>query len=210
MNNRFLSLLLTVVSFSESCCWGFTASNLSHDKKHPNVVSQKQEQSPKSTLSTTQLNVGNLFGGIFASNKEETEEGPKTIIDIPVTSLKVGPLKFYLQIFLVGEQNKPLPNSWVLNQNDDRGTLDYYFTDGTGMISIDCTEYQLKILRYGQKPSLQYVLQESVLLHSLLDELTTITFADDIEAEKRLLQLLDNTAFDKARGTLPARKADDG
>jgi hypothetical protein len=182
-------------------------------------VSQKQEQSPwltrttktpKSTSSTTQLNVGNLFGGIFASNKEETEEGPKTIIDIPVTSLKVGPLKFYLQIFLVGEQNKPLPNSWILNQNDDRGTLDYYFTDGTGMISIDCTENHLKLRRYGQKPSLQYVLQESVLLHSLLDELTTITFAEDIETDKRLLQLVDNTAFDKARETLPARKADDG
>ena len=149
-----------------------------------------------------------MFGGIFGGSNQEDANGPKTIIDIPVSSLKIGPLKFYLQIFLVGEQNKPIPNAWVLNQNDDRGTLDYYYTDGSAMISIDCKEYSLKILRYGQKPSLQYMLQESVLLHSLLDELTTIAFAEDIESDKRLIQLVDDTAFDKARETLPAKKAE--
>lgn len=157
--------------------------------------------------------IGNLFGGLFGQDTDggsNNDQPTTTILDIPASTVKIGPLKFYLQIFLVGEQNKPVTGSWVLNQNDDRGTLDMYYTDGTAMFSIDLKEYGIKILRYGQKPSLQYMLQESVLLHGLLDELEQLAFGveeDEIAEENRLLQFAegDKEALETARETLPAR-----
>lgn len=170
---------------------------------------QQQQQPPPSsaTSASTQLGVGNLFGGIFAP--EDKQNGPKTVIDIPCNNIKVGPLNFFLQIFLVGEQNNPSPSAWVLNQNDERQTLDMYYTDGTGMFSIDLKEYGMKVLRYGQAPSLQYQLQESVLLHSLLDEVEGIAFAEDIAEDKRLIQFKESDGLEKAREILPARKAEE-
>ncbi|KAG7340409.1 hypothetical protein IV203_023952 [Nitzschia inconspicua] len=161
----------------------------------------------RTTTTTTTLDLigKNLFGGIFAP-QGESSDGPKVILEIPTTNIKIGPLKFFLQIFLVGEQNNPLPNSWVLNQNDETQTLDMYHTDGTGMFSIDIKEYGMTVKRHGQAPSLQYQLQESVMLHALLDEVEGIAFAEDIDVEKRLLQLKEDNALQLARETLPARK----
>jgi len=46
-----------------------------------------------------------------------------------------------------------------------------------------------------------------VLLHGVLDELNTVAFGvDDIDADKRLLRLSDDTALGKARDKLPARQ----
>lgn len=161
--------------------------------------------------SSSALQIGNLFGGLFGQDRgggdsDGGSAGAK-VLDIPANTVKIGPLKFYLQIFLVGEQNKPVKGAWTLNQNDDRGTLDMYYGDGTGMFSIDLKEYGIAVQRYGQRPSLQYVLQESVLLHAMLDELNQIAFeVDDIDQDKRLLQFADPKALSKVRESLPARK----
>lgn len=126
---------------------------------------------------------------------------------IPAKEVKIGALRFLLQIYLVGEQNKPTQNSWLTKQGDE-GDLQVYFSDGTGMVSLDLQENSITAVRYGQKPSLQYQLQESVLLHGVLDELNNVVFdVDDIEEDKRLLRLADNDAIYKARQQLPARKA---
>ena len=146
--------------------------------------------------------------------------GSVVVVDIPAKSVKVGPTKFYLQIYLVGEQNTPTQGSWFLKPNDETGSLDMYFGDGTAMLSIDVQgDYGIRISRQGSRPSLQYMLQESVLLHGILDELEVLAFGtgdDDgdgggkeIKAEDRLLQLdSENQAdvFSKARNALPARK----
>ena len=130
-----------------------------------------------------------------------------TVLDIRAKDIKVGALRFFLQIYLVGECNKPEKGSWICRQNESGG-IDMYYKDATGMCSIDMTEYAIKIQRHGSRPSLQYQLQESILLHGLLDELNTLAFeVDDIEVEKRLLQLYDNDALEVARETLPAKKA---
>jgi hypothetical protein len=186
------------------------------------------------SLSTTHLCASsgrNIFGGFFGrgvgSPNPKDDSGSKTDIDaiaifhLPATSLKVGPLKFYLQIFLVGEQNNPVQGSWVMNPNDKTGSLDMYYTDGTGMVSIVLMDDNndnnndndvlsaIQVMRYGQRPSLPYRLQESVLLHSLLDELEAIAFAGDIDPEKRLVQFANGKGdISKARETLPARKED--
>lgn len=154
-----------------------------------------------------------MIGGLFGLNKAEASRGekkgngPKAVIDIPASTVKMGPLNFFLQIYLVGEQNNPVKGSWVFNNNDENGSLDMYYQDGTGMFSVSLAEDRVVINRYGQKPSLQYMLQESVMLHGILDELTEIAFGvEDIEPGKRLLQLVSSEDISKARETLPARK----
>ena len=129
------------------------------------------------------------------------------MIDIPAKGVKIGALRFLMQIHLVGIQNEPEPNSWLTKQGND-GELEIYYKDGTGMLSLEFQEYSIKALRYGEKPSLQYMLQESVLVHTILDELNNVAFGveDEIEEEKRLLRLKDSDALDKAREKLPARK----
>jgi hypothetical protein len=154
------------------------------------------------TNTGTALKVGNIFGGLFG----QQEQGPKEVINLPASAVKIGALKFFLQIYLVGEQNKPVKGSWVLSNNDS-GTLDMYYQDGSGMFSIGCEDYGIKVTRFGGKPSLQYMLQESVMLHGVLDELNSIAFeTDDIEQEKRLLQFSDPETISKAREALPAKR----
>ena len=151
---------------------------------------------------------GGLFGGLFGGGGQELQDGPKTIIDLPANTVKVGALRFFLQIYLVGEQNKPTQGSWVLNTNSENAnSLEMYYKDGTGMFSVDLTETNVSIRRHGQRPSLEYMLQESVMLHGVLDELNTIAFeTDDIDADKRLLQFPSDDAINEARDKLPARK----
>jgi hypothetical protein len=127
-----------------------------------------------------------------------------TIFSIPTRTVKIGALRFFLQIYLVGEQNKPSPKAWSIQQEEDN--LQVYYSDGTGMIEIRLSEYSIEARRHGNRPSLAFRLQESVLLHGLLDEIQNLALdVDDIAVEKRLVQLADDGAIDKARSELPAR-----
>jgi hypothetical protein len=156
----------------------------------------------------TSLNEGlldDLLSGAFGKAAPKNN-GPQTIMEIPASQLKIGALRFLLQIYLVGEQNKPTPKSWFTKQGDALGDLQVYYQDGTGMLSIELEVSNIRFVRHGEKPSLQYRLQESVLLHGVLDELANVALeTTDIEVEKRLLCLADAGAIDKARRTLPAR-----
>eukprot|EP00529_Nitzschia_sp_RCC80_P028483 CAMPEP_0113473246 /NCGR_PEP_ID=MMETSP0014_2-20120614/17943_1 /TAXON_ID=2857 /ORGANISM="Nitzschia sp." /LENGTH=272 /DNA_ID=CAMNT_0000366003 /DNA_START=71 /DNA_END=889 /DNA_ORIENTATION=- /assembly_acc=CAM_ASM_000159 len=196
-----------------------------HRGKPPSSVSRYSSSATPTQLSM----IGDLLNGIMGNNNNDGDKsggnsesgggGSVSIVDIPAKAVKVGPTKFYLQIYLVGEQNTPTQGSWFLKPNDESGSLDMYFGDGTAMLSIDVqADYGIKISRQGSRPSLQYMLQESVLLHGILDELEVLAFGtgdDDgkeIKAEDRLLQLDgENQAdvFSKARETLPARKEEE-
>ena len=112
-------------------------------------------------------------------------------------------LRFTLGLHLVAQQDN---GTWKANQANDN-TLDMYFKDNSAMFSIVIGNDAITVERYG-KPSLAYVLQESVLLHSVLDELHTLGFEGDIETQNRLLRLEEpGDAIEKAREKLPARKA---
>ena len=178
---------------------------------------QQQQLQPIQLSRLYSSNIGGgLFGGLFGRNQSPSPPTTTTnsvvdtvtpVLEMATSKVKVAPLKFFLQIYLVAEQNKPLvKGSWVLSNNEERGTLDMYFQDGTGMFSMDLQDAAIRINRYGSRPSLQYMLQESVMIHGILDELNSIAFeVTDIEPEKRLIQFLDDEAIVKARSTLPAR-----
>ena len=147
----------------------------------------------------------NLFGG---GNKQDDS----VVLELSASDLKPGPLRFLLNIYLVGEQNKPAPNSWLTRQGQD-DNLQIYYSDGSGMLSLDFDQpNKLRAVRYGEKPSLQYQLQESVLLHGILDELELVAFGSDdeeeeIDASKRLIQFANDKAIEEVRAKLPARQA---
>ena len=177
---------------------------------HP---SSRPTTTTKRPSSSASLQIGNLFGGAFGGGSEKKNNGgggggtsTNTIIDMPGTA-KPGALKFFMQIYLVGQQNVPTPNSWAINNNDENESIDIYYKDGTGMFSLGIKDTGIKIDRYGSRPSLEYMFQESVMLHGILDELTQVAEVEDIEPEKRLIIFQDSDAISKARENLPARKA---
>lgn len=101
-----------------------------------------------------------------------------------------------------------------MNANEEvEEYLEVYYSDGTGVISVQFDgSYGIRIQRKGKRPSLQYMLQESVLLHSVLDELEAIAFGEgdgDVKDDERLLQFADGDedVLSRARAKLPARSA---
>ncbi len=175
----------------------------------------------RAKATTTQLH--NLFGNLFGQQEsspnpqraESNNDNPLVdVIEIPTKVIKTKPLKFFLQIFFVGIQNTPFKGAWLLNANEEvEEYLEVYFSDGTGMLSVQFDEsFGLRIQRKGKRPSLQYMLQESVLLHAVLDELEAIAFGEgdgDVKDEERLLQFTEENQgiLARARAKLPARAA---
>ena len=159
-------------------------------------------------------------GGLFGLEKDENSVGeppsesqetdslsippPTRVIEIPVSYIKRGGLRFALGLHLIGlEQEK---GTWRPNQASDN-ELDMYFKDNSAMFKVVFDDDTIHVDRYGT-PSLLYLLQESVVLHSVLDELNTLCFDGEIADENRLLQLVEpGDAIENARAKLPARKA---
>lgn len=157
-----------------------------------------------SEMSTTNLGA-NFLSELFGGKEEKDPNVPTVVFEIATKDTRIGALQFLIQIHMVSQGNLPEKGTWLPKQNEDGG-LDLYFKDGSGMCTIVITEYAVKAERYGSNPSLQYMLQESILLHSVLDELEKTAFdVEDIEEEKRLLQLIEKDGIEKARQTLPAR-----
>jgi len=76
------------------------------------------------------------------------------------------------------------------------------------MCTIAVTEDSITAARYGTSISLDYLLQETILLHSALDEITKAIFdVDDTvtEADRLIILVEDDNAIDRARKRLPAR-----
>ena len=119
-----------------------------------------------------------------------------------VTNIKIGGLRFALGLQLVGMQDNGM---WKPNETSS-SQLDVFFKDGSAMFSIKLIDNAIRIEREGT-PSLAYVLQESLILHKVLDELNTLATDDQIEQQNRLLQLASESAIEDAREKLPARQA---
>ena len=164
-----------------------------------------------STSKLTSLHMQNLFGGLFGnggSGSAASSNGIETLFTLPTTRLKKGPLQFFLKIFLVAAQNEPTPGSWAIGGAESNlDSINAYYKDGTGMVSVVLNDDNIAIQRHGKSPSLQFVLQESLLLHGLLDELQSLAENEEVEEGKRLVQWANGKqTIDDARSKLPARK----
>mmetsp|Transcript_6510 Transcript_6510/g.14254 ORF Transcript_6510/g.14254 Transcript_6510/m.14254 type:complete len:234 (+) Transcript_6510:158-859(+) len=130
--------------------------------------------------------------------------GNARILSIPVESLKVGGLRLYISLYLMGQQNSPEKGSWRAHQSGDSG-IDVYYRDQTGALLIELCEDTNRILvdRLGNQPSNAYIMQESVIIQGLLDELDVISQDEDIPLNDRLLVLKEpGDAIDVARESL--------
>lgn len=151
--------------------------------------------------------INNLFGNKKQQNSNDPNI-PKRVFDIPVSSLKLGGTRFALSLFLIGQQATPVKGSWKVHPISDQ-VVDMYYVDDSAKFSMTLDETCISVDRYGS-PSLQYLLQESVVLHRLLDEINAIaTEGENVAAEKRLIVFLnEKTAISDARSKLPAKPAE--
>lgn len=213
------TLLLCLPAYSEAFQ---VPSNTRHTTASSSRISPSASTTQITRTQKTQLH--NLFGNLFG--QESKPEGGDVgnpgaannpvvdVIDIPAKVIKVKPLKFFLQLLFVGIQNTPFKGAWLMNANEEvTEYLEVYYADGTGMLSVQFDDsYGIRIQRKGNRPSLQYMLQESVLLHSVLDELEAIAFGEgdgDVKEDERLLQFAEGyeDILSRARAKLPARAA---
>lgn len=173
--------------------------------------------SRKLTDTSSPLWGGSGGGGLFGFEKSKEVESPTEslppptdvsvpttrVLEVPVSSIKRGGLRFALGLHLIGLEEK---GTWRPNQSSEN-VLDMYFKDNSAMFKLIFDDDAIRVDRIG-RPSLVYLLQESMVLHSVMDELTTLCFNNEISPENRLLQLKGSgDAIEKARSILPARKA---
>lgn len=170
-----------------------------------------------STKITSHPNTSLWGGGLFGlhNNNEPSSKilqhkdilfvtPPTRVLEIPVSSIKIGGLRFALGLHLIGmEQEK---GTWRPNQASEN-VLVMEFKDNSAMFQITFDDDAVRVDRYGT-PSLQYLLQESLILHGVLDELNTLCFDGEIMSGNRLIQLKEpGDAIEIARAKLPAKKA---
>mmetsp|Transcript_46967 Transcript_46967/g.69861 ORF Transcript_46967/g.69861 Transcript_46967/m.69861 type:complete len:210 (-) Transcript_46967:80-709(-) len=131
------------------------------------------------------------------------------IFNIPVSNVKFGAVKFWFKLYLAAQVNTPAKGSWRVSQRPDEELL-MIFHDGTGMLQVVVDEASFRAERLPVEPdvsiSLQYMVGESVILHGVLDELEGIVNNDEVEAEKRLLKLVNPDGIETARKTLMGRE----
>jgi len=156
--------------------------------------------------------IGRMFDG-FGDDKDsklslpasfETNEYPgcTLIFSIPVESMKTGGLRLLLSLYLISQQNTPQVKTWQTQQSSDT-VLDLFYMDKSASLSIHFAdeEKHIKIYRMGVGPSVSYMMQESVILHGVLDEFSKVAFEGDIANENRLL-LMDEDYVQELRSTL--------
>lgn len=172
----------------------------------PNVVRQK-----------TQLGAFNFFDSLrryidpsWDGNEDESKEndvdaaGFHRLVSIPVQSLKPGALRLFLMFYLMGMQNTPDRQTWRANQpSSDDYVVDFYYHDQSGLLSIKLGDDEVTIDRLGTNPSNSYIMQESVVIEGLLNELNTCAFDESVAEKDRLLLLKEpHDAIERARDTL--------
>ena len=119
-----------------------------------------------------------------------------------VQSIKPGGLRLFLMFYLMGMQNTPDRNSWRADQpTREEYVVEMFYHDATGMLSVELLDDEIKIIRTGSRPSTTYLMQESVIVQGILDELNQCAFDENVAESDRLL-LTKPDAIDIARSEL--------
>jgi hypothetical protein len=102
--------------------------------------------------------------------------------------MKPGGLRLFLMFYCMGMQNTPDRLTWRADQpSTEEYVVEMLFKDATGILSIELLEDEIKIMRNGSCPSTAYIMQESVVLAGIVDELRTCAFDESVPVEDRLL-----------------------
>ena len=130
--------------------------------------------------------------------------GTNRLVTIPVKSVKPGGLRLFLMFYLMGMQNTPDRNSWRADQpSSEDYVVDFFFHDQTALLSIHLNEDEVTIDRVGSSPSTVYLMQESVVIEGILNELDLCAFDDKVAVDDRLLVLKEpQDAIERARDSL--------
>jgi len=128
----------------------------------------------------------------FNDDDYEEDEGDylgcTNIFTIKAKALKAGGCRLYLSLFLVGEMNNPERMTWRMDQNDDGG-IDLYYKDTSGAMIITLKDEEIIVNRFGSRPSMDYLMSETLIINHLLDQLDEIAFDNSIDEKDRLLIL---------------------
>ena len=151
----------------------------------------------------------NLGGGSEDGNApseveivDGTYTGSKRIISIPAKTMKMGGLRLYCNLYLMGLQNTPEPGCWKASKSND-SEVNLRYVDLSGSIIIQFSEDCITVDRLGSSPSNKYLMHESMILNGFLDELNTIVFEGDVSEENRLLTLPEPcNQLEEARGAI--------
>jgi hypothetical protein len=160
--------------------------------------------------------IGKFFEDMSGKNKpkdkhsndddEDDDEyaGSTRLLSIPVESIKLGGLRLFLMFYCMGMQNTPDRGSWKANQpTTEEYVVDMYYQDQTAALTVKLTETQITIDRVGSTPSTSYLMQESVIVDGILDELQACAIEQDVADKDRLLLLPEpRDAIEKARKSL--------
>mmetsp|Transcript_12155 Transcript_12155/g.30762 ORF Transcript_12155/g.30762 Transcript_12155/m.30762 type:complete len:359 (+) Transcript_12155:239-1315(+) len=138
---------------------------------------------------------------------DELPAGTSMLFRIQAKQLKPGGLRLFLMFYLLGMQNTPDKNTWRADQRlmsvnaspkgyeesedepeDKKYVLEMlYDKDRTGMLQIELLpekaqkQAEIRIYRCGSRPSTSYLMQESVIVDGVLDELQNIAGEKDLE-----------------------------
>ena len=141
-----------------------------------------------------------------SDDDDELPAGTTRISTIPVKSIKPGGLRLFLMLYLMGMQNTPDQGSWQADQpSTEEYVVDFWFHDNSAVLTVTLSEKKKEITidRVGSIPSTAYMMQESVIVEGLLEELKQIENATDVAVEDRLLILHEpRDAIEKAKEEL--------
>lgn len=152
--------------------------------------------------------MGYFFSNMMGDKNNDDDDddclGSTRLVELSGANVKPGGLRLFLMLYLMGIQNTPDHRSWSVDQpTGEIYAIDCYYHDKTAVLMIRLTNNTITINRFGSTPSMSYMMQESVIVNGILDELSTCAFDDNVMDKDRLLQLLDpKDAIEKARETL--------
>ena len=151
---------------------------------------------------------------VFDKNLQESlaiadPNEPAEIFTLPYPSeINSDALLLSMGAHLVARQDKPMTGAWKVSKYGD-AALHVLFKDHSAMFSISFIKPRSRIVveRHtdtNKRASLQYMLQESVMLHSVLDEFSKLI-------NQEALNDIQRASFEKgvgdARIRLPAKQA---
>jgi hypothetical protein len=167
-------------------------------------------------------NVGKFFGSPEATRNMDLERSAtkdyasrgtgQLLVSLQAKSIKVGALRLLLTLHLMGQQNTPHKATWKCNQSAE-GDLDMYFVpDQSGAVTVELSEeYGIQIYSQGggESQSNAFLMQQTVLLESLLHELEQTIHpppppsgAPTVKEVDKLLVLQNPNALTEARDAL--------